>query len=617
MKTHKIIILQNAEQGVFMKHKNFVSMAALLILALSAVFLVTACPTGTGPAKDNGSSNQSNVGTQPNGNNSSSGNGSSGNGSTPPVVVPNLEPPLINTEETELTALLGKISLDKAIITAAPETITISNLPSAAGVTAEITSNNTDLIEYEAPNQLKVKALPPETTNVKITITLTKNGTSKSRDFTVKVFKSGDTLSEEDYLAALTIPLTVSDDFNLPKELQNNTQIDWLSKNEHIIKIEGYPDKKAVVIPDLIEKKVKLTATANGKTKDFEVTVLPPTKIEINNIYGPNTKRVYEFAQNSITIKEFRENKLSKGTLYSYTLDSTNKKITVRLTSVLSPKGTWITIEEYASLMTDMELTYIKNQLKGIDTLLSKPTISIADLKKDLKDFFDEDVSGYDDKEFFENVLKKRLFSFTMTYEQFIALSAEEQTEKIKAVLTEVKKGIAMRHGLPENASTEDMLAELKKQLQQYAAQMIKEAKEPCTYTYSIRKDPGGNLHFETEAVHNPSKPWYENKGKWNYHPASSETSWISDIYTWNAPNGTIEGGLSIRENQGGSYPQKNYIGTITGSGPDYTFNGIREGNPGEQITATITDNLNGTIRIKVTSGGTTESTLTFRGNPL
>ena len=50
MKTHKIIILQNAEQGVFMKHKNFVSMAALLILALSAVFLVTACPTGTGPS---------------------------------------------------------------------------------------------------------------------------------------------------------------------------------------------------------------------------------------------------------------------------------------------------------------------------------------------------------------------------------------------------------------------------------------------------------------------------------------------------------------------------------------------------------------------------------------
>lgn len=616
MKAHKIIILQNAEQGVFMKHKNFVSMAALLILALSAVFLVTACPTGTGPAKDNGSSNQSNVGTQPNGNNSSSGNGSSGNGSTPPVVVPNLEPPLINTEETELTALLGKISLDKAIITAAPETITISNLPSAAGVTAEIASNNIELIEYETPDKLKVKKLPETTTDVKITITLTKNGTSKSMDFIVKVFKSGDTLSEEDYLAALTIPTTVSDDFPLPKQLENGTSITWSSENEHIIKIENSgTNPKAVIAFDIVERKVKLTATANGKEKVFEVTVLPVVKIEINN--GPNIKRVYEFTKNSITIKHFRDNRLSKGTLYSYTLDSTNKKITVRLTSVLSPKGTWITIEEYASLMTDMELTYIKNQLKGIDTLLSKPTISIADLKKDLKDFFDEDVSGYDDKEFFENVLKKRLFSFTMTYEQFIALSAEEQTEKIKAVLTEVKKGIAMRHGLPENASTEDMLAELKKQLQQYAAQQIKEAKEPCTYTYSIRKDPGGNLHFETEAVHNPSKPWYENKGKWNYHPASSETSWISDIYVWNAPNGTIGGGLSIRENQGGSYPQKNYIGTITGSGPDYTFNGIREGNPGEQITATITDNLNGTIRIKVTSGGTTESTLTFRGNPL
>lgn len=615
MKTNKIIILQNAEQGVFMKQKNFISMAALLILVLSAVFLVTACPTGTVPAKDNGSSNQSNVGTQPNGNNSSSGNGSSGNGSTPPVVVPNLEPPLINTEETELTALLGKISLDKAIITAVTESITISNLPSEAGVTAEITSNNTDLIEYETPDKLKVKKLPETTTDVKITITLTKNGTSKSRDFTVKVFKSDTTPTEEDYLAALTIPTTVSDDFDLPKELQDNTQIDWLSKNENIIKIENSgTNQKAVIAFDIIERKVKLTATANGKTKDFEVTVLPVAKIEINNINGPNTKQVYEFTQNSITIKRFRDDELSKGTLYSYTLDSTNKKITVRLTSVLSPEGTWITIEEYASLMTDMELTYIKNQLKGIDALLSKPTISIAELKEAFKNFFHEDMSGYTDEEFFNKFLKDDL---DMEYNEFTDLSAEEQTEKIKAVLTEVKKGIAMRHGLPENASTEDMLAELKKQLQQYAAQMIKEAKEPCTYTYSIVKNSEGNLRFETKVVYNPSKPWYENKGNWNYHPASSETSWISNIYAWNAHNGTIEGGLSIQENQGGHYNHKRYIGKITGSGPDYTFNGIREGNPGEQITATITDNKDGTIKVKVTSGGTTESTLTFRGNPL
>lgn len=593
-----------------MKHKNFVSMAALLILALSAIFLVTACPTGTGPAKDNGSSNQSNVGTQPNGNNSSNGNGSSGNGSTPPVVVPNLEPPLINTEETELTALLGKISLNKAIITAAPETITISNLPSAAGVTAEITSNNTDLIEYEAPNQLKVKALPPETTNVKITITLTKNGISKSRNFTVKVFKDGESPSPENYLAALTIPLTVSDDFNLPKELQNNTQIDWSSENEHIIKIEGYPDKKAVVIPDLIEKKVKLTATANGKTKDFEVTVLPPTKIEINNIYGPNTKRVYEFAQNSITIKEFRENKLSKGTLYSYTLDSTNKKITVRLTSVLSPKGTWITIEEYASLMMEEGFNSLKKYLETIDSLLSKPTISIADIKESFKSFIQEDMSKYTDKEVFERILKR---SLGMEYNEFIALNSQEQTEKIKAVLTGFKKEMAKQFGFPEDASTDYILAELKKQYQQQTDKMIKEGKEFHTYSYSIRKDPGGNFHFETEAVYNPSKPWYENRGNWNYHPASPETSWISSISLM-GPSSYF---LSIQEDQGGYTNSKYYSGTITGSGSSYTFTGSLNGNPEEKITATITDNLNGTIRIKVTEGGTADSTLTFSGRSL
>lgn len=260
--------------------------------------------------------------------------------------------------------------------------------------------------------------------------------------------------------------------------------------------------------------------------------------------------------------------------------------------------------------MIDMQFTYLKNQLESIDTLLSKSTINIADLKEVLKNFSPEDISGYTDQEVFEKVLKAPL---GMEYNEFTDLSAEEQTEKIKAVLTEVKKEIAANHDLPEDSSTEDILAEAKKLYQQNYAQEIKEAKEPCTYTYSIVKNSEGNLRFETKVVYNPSKPWYENKGRWNYHPASSETSWISDIYARNAPNGTIEGGLSIQEN----HNHKSYRGTITGNGPDYTFNGSRIGNPGEQITATITDNKDGTIKVKVTSGGTAESTLTFRGNSL
>ena len=570
MKAHKIIILQKAEQGVFMKHKNFVSMAALLILVLSAVFLVTACPQGTVPSS----------------------------GGT-------LTPPAVSAEGTELTALLGKISLNKAIITTAPETITISNFPpAAAGVTAEAASNNIELIEYEAPNQLKVKALPTETADVKITITLTKNGISKSRDFTVKVFKSGETPSTEDYFNTLTIPTTVSDDFNLPKELQNGTgtQIVWSTENENIIKIENSgTNQKAVIAFDIVERKVKLTATANGKEKVFEVTVLPVVKIEINN--GPNIKRVYEFTQNSITIKYFQDNKLSRGTLYSYTLDGVNKKINVRPTSIFFPEDKWLTIEEYYSFMIDMQFTYLKNQLESIDTLLSKSTINIADVKKLLH-------GTGTDEEFFNNHLKRRL---GMEYSQFIALTVEEQTERIKTVLRKYKQDQATECGLSEDASTEDILAELKKQLQQHAAQKIKEAKEPCTYTYSIVKNSEGNLRFETKVVYNPSKPWYENKGRWNYHPASPEASCISDINAREIPNGTIKGNLSIQEN----HNHKSYRGTITGNGPNYTFNGSRIGNPGEQITATITDNKDGTIKIKVTSGGTAESTLTFRGNPL
>ncbi|UTC89986.1 hypothetical protein E4N87_04465 [Treponema denticola] len=563
-----------------MKHKNFVSMAALLILALSAVFLVTACPTGTGP---------------------SSGSNSGGT----------LTPPAVSAEETELTALLGKISLNKAIITTAPETITISDLPSIPEATVGIASNNIELIEYKAPNQLKVKALPTETADVKITITLTKNGISKSRDFTVKVFKSGDTPTEDDYFNTLTIPTTVSDDFDLPKELKNteSTAITWSTENENIIKIENSgTNPKALIAFDIVERKVKLKATVNRKSEKFEVTVLPVVKIEINN--GPNDKKVYEFTQNGITIKGFQDDKLLRGTLYSYTLDDANKKITVRLTSVFSPEyNKWTTIEEYYSLIIDMQLTREKDYLESIDALLSKPTISISDLKKGLKNYSPADISKLTDKQVFERILKRRL---GMEYNDFILLNSQEQTEKIKTVLTRLKKEMAIQYGLPEASSIEDILAEVKKLYQQNYAQEIKEAKEPCTYTYSIVKNSEGNLSFETKVVYNPSKPWYENRGDWNYHPASPETSWISSINARKSPNGTIEGGLSIQEN----HNHKSYHGTITGNGSSYTFNGSTH-NTGEQITATITDNKDGTIKVKVTSGGTAESTLTFRGNPL
>lgn len=556
-----------------MKHKNFVSMAALLILALSAVFLVTACPTGTTP---------------------SSGSNSGGT----------LTPPAVSAEETELTALLGKISLNKAIITTAPETITISNFPpAAAGVTAEAASNNIELIEYEAPNQLKVKALPTETADVKITITLTKNGTSKSIDFTVKVFKSGETPSTEDYFDTLTIPTTVSDDFELPKELQNGTPLAWSTENENIIKIENSgTNPKALIAFDIVERKVKLKATVNGKSKKFEVTVLPVAKIEINN--GPKDKSVYEFTQNSITIKEFRENKLLRGTLYSYTLDDENKKITATLKSVfLRESGKWLTIEEFHNLTLDMNLTDLKNRLESIDSLLSKDPITIADVKKVLH-------GTGTDEEFFNDKLKRHL---DMEYSQFILLNSQEQTEKIKEALRKQKDGEAQWLGLylPPGSSTEDMLDAYKKLLQQRNAQ----EKEPHTYTYSIAKNSEGNLHFETKVVYNSSKPWYENRGHWNYNHESSspETSWIYSIGAEKTPSGTIGGGLSIKEN----HNPKRYRGTITGSGPSYTFNGSREDNPGEQITAIITDNKDGTIKVKVTSGGTAESTLTFRGNPL
>ncbi|UTC63963.1 YceI family protein [Treponema sp. OMZ 788] len=573
-----------------MKHKNFVSLAALLILVLSAVFLVTGCPTGSAP----------------------SGNTGSGGGSSEITT-----PPSINTEGVELTALLGKIGLDKTVITSASEIITISDLPSGAAVT----SSNAELIEYQSPDKLNIEKLPETTTEVKITITLTKNGTSKSRDFTVKVFKDGENPTEEDYLATLTIPTTVSDDFDLPNNLKNteNTPITWSTENEKIIKVENTgTGQKAVIAFDIVERKVKLTATASGKIKAFEVTVLPVVKIEIKG--GSNDKQVYEFAQNSITIKEFRENKLLRGTLYSYTLDDENKKITTRVVSLYSPEGNkWFTIEEYYSFITDMNITVIKNKLKDIDFLLSKTTISIAELKEVFKNIFDKDVSGYNEQEFFENALKKRPFLFTMTYEQFIDLSAQEQTEKIKAVLTKEKKGHAMDYGLPEDSSIEDILAEVKKLYQQNYAQEIKEAKEPCTYTYSIVKNSEGNLRFETKVVYNPSKPWYENEENWSYNPesSSSENTWISNLSAHKIPDGTIGAFLSIQEKQGGSYNHKDYNGSITGSGTNYTFNGRPQGGSGEPITATITDNKDGTIKVTVTEGGSASSRLKFEGNSL
>lgn len=122
-------------------------------------------------------------------------------------------------------------------------------------------------------------------------------------------------------------------------------------------------------------------------------------------------------------------------------------------------------------------------------------------------------------------------------------------------------------------------------------------------------------MHFETSVVYNPSKAWYENRGNWNYHPesSSSENTLISNLNAHKIPDGTIGAFLSMQEN----HTSKHYRGTITGSGPDYTFNGSPQGNPGEQITATITDNKDGTITVTVTEGGSASSRLKFEGRPL
>lgn len=563
-----------------MKHKNFVSMAALLIFLISAMVLVTGCPTGVTP---------------------SGSNNAGGSSSEAPV------PPSINEEEPELIALLGKISFDRTVITLASEIITISDLPSGAVVT----SSNAELIEYQSPDKLNIKKLPETTTEVKITITLIKNGTSKSRDFTVKVFKDGETPITEDYLATLEIPTTVSDDFDLPKTLQNGTGITWSTENEKIIKIENSgTNQKAVVMPDIVEQKVTLTATANGKTKDFKVTVLPVTKIEIGS---KENKTVCEFAQGKITVKYLFNDKLSHGRLYSYTVDISdpeNKKITVTNTSIFSGQSnTWLTVEETYNFEANESLKFVKNLLKGIDSLLNKPDITISDLKEVFKNLVHNDISESTDEEFYNDTLP-RFIDLGISYGDFINLTPQEQTDKLKAGLTDHKKKLAKRINLPENASTEQILAETEKEIRQFVDQEIKNDKKPRTYRYHIGKDTGGNLRFETNQVYDSSVPWYENNGVWSYNPTGSptETSWISHVRVNKYPDGHINVSLSVRD----ANHNKQYDGTITENASNYTFTGSLDDNPGEQITATITDNKNGKLTVTVTEGGSASSTLNF-----
>lgn len=611
MKNNKI--LQNAEQGVFMKHKNLISMAALSILLISAVVLVTGCPTGTTPSKDKDST-QNNVETPPNVNNSNNGNSSSGGntGNTNPI--PGEQPPVVNTDESELMGILGKIDLDKALITAAGS-ISISNLTPEA----EVTSNNRELIEYQSSGNLNVKKLPDETTEVKITITLTKNGTSKSREFTVKVFKSGETPSEQDYLAALDISTTVSEDFDLPAALKNteNTQITWLTENEKIIRIENTgTNQKAVVIPDLIAQKVKLTAkvtTSPEKTKVFEITVLPVVKIEEDE-YG--YKKVYEFTPGKITIKIFKEEKLYLGTLYSYTIDNSDpKKITMTNTSRFNMdlSNEWLTIESLYNAEMLHRFNYSRTKLEKAEKILKKTIVTLQDIKDEFLQDFHFTTPNPDDATIFSYVMEE--VEQDITYQNFQTFEDSKKTEILKEFAKIIKQEQIKIHRLPKNASLEEMLVMLRDNLKKEAAQKIKEVKAPCTYIYSISKYWEGKLHFKFRQAYDSSKPWYENDGNWSYHPPFSphELSWISRVKARKNPDGQIQIFLSMQDASNST----DYEGTITENGSIYTFNGRIHGILDGQITATITDNKDGTIKVTVTEGGSASSRLKFEGNSL
>ncbi|MGP1595299.1 MAG: immunoglobulin-like domain-containing protein [Treponema sp.] len=250
--------------------------------------------------------------------------------------------PGIDPNEAIVENALNKAAVEPSVIIGSGKKITLS------GADLTWTSNDTTVINVSAAPSGEYDVMPAEKkTEVVLTAKAVKGSITKTRMFTVLVYKDSSQLTAADLLKSINLPSETEKDIALPPSITDvsGASITWTSDKENVIAHDGKINPAA---RDLQNKAVKLTATLtyNGgtATKKFTVALKRLTKIEVTYTADSTT---WEFIGDKIRYTRMTN---SGGTVEKYgfgfvytDLDMEAKTFTVSKTHVMNSvlDGIW------------------------------------------------------------------------------------------------------------------------------------------------------------------------------------------------------------------------------------------------------------------------------------
>lgn len=417
--------------------------------------------------------------------------------------------------------------------------------------------------------------------------------------------KEESTLTAEELIKSINLLTETDVDISLPVEIDgvSGTGITWTSGSEQTIHIEKSLHK-AVITRELGDVPVKLTAELTYKSakveKEFTVTVKRITKITATKSYTENghhtVHTAYTFTDAAITYENDDKNDTTdfirkSGSHYAFSdLNLSAHTFTAQRTHTRNGDGRWFEIgsaEHRQYYMSSIEV------FKHIAQLAKNDVISLQDLRVAFS--ADGGTLPNDDKELF-NIIQYRMNLVTGKYEDFIKLLPDAQTMMIKKQIDSLRKEYANGYDPAETATWDKLLPLLKRgKEEEFEKRHVAKAKTPFKYTYKLQRDPGTDKYgFKASVLYDNTKTWFNQRGDYR----GSNDIWIS---TNNDEVIMYDGKVySIKLNAEGTQ--------LTGK-ERFAPTGKKK-----TITATITDNRNGTVSITV-KGNTHE--LSFNGDNL
>ncbi|MBP5358935.1 MAG: hypothetical protein J6Y69_07105 [Treponema sp.] len=419
---------------------------------------------------------------------------------------------------------------------------------------------------------------------VNLTATLSLNGKTAIKEFTIKVYQNNSELSTEDVLevattnleanaselyaqycnAGILTPYTINLDDSVTID-GKNVSVSWSSESDDDhFSLSG---NNLTIERDIVDIPVSLKGTLNydGETVEKTITFTIPRISEFvstrSNSYGDNLTtniETYSFDSNVLVITanytsiENGETVVEdeSGEMYSYTANPLNKTITLTKVKVLQEgtNGTWYTKSEYRDFLYQYVLAH-GNTIKKVD---ENPTLAN----------FAEYMGGCPENYALEHLEHEGYYSGEGSVEDAISAYICEEIEEMRSDLN------------LSNTATHSQIIDA---FVSHETEEELEENFPGTivYDYQIDFNDHGdsnkswesNISFSAKAAFLAGKHWNEQNGEWQI----SDGAIHADLWCY----------YLSKENRGGFY-----FGNISGKAKfseDFT-------------SFTLTPNLRGTI---------------------